>query len=216
MFDAFFFDLDGTIIDTETLWVEAVECFLRDTGIEPRHEDVLEDVYGIAWQDVREKLFRRYPGVTWNLDGIKQHFLRLRGSRPLPIESSIRLLRDLAETHPVAVVSGSTEDDVEQGIDLAGVRDCLVFALNSECYTQGKPNPECYRMAAGRLSVEPARCLVFEDSTVGVAAAKDAGMHCVALARPGRPAQDFARADWVLDDLGRFSIESYARERGPA
>ncbi len=213
MFDAVFFDLDGTLIDTEILWVEATECALRDAGLDPRYEDVLADVYGISWQDVEVNCKRRHPGMTWDLPGIKAHFHRLREGRHLPIEGSVRLLRELAAEYPVAIVSGSSAGDVRNGIVEAGVGDCLVFALDNSCYSPGKPDPACYRMAAERLGVAPERCLVFEDSRVGVGAAKGAGMHCVALARADRPGQDLSLADWVLDDLAHFSVDAYQARR---
>ncbi len=205
MFDAFFFDMDGTLLDTEILWVEATECFVRDCGFEPRYEDVLEDVYGISWRGVREKTQRRYAGLEWDWEAVKSHFTRLCDIRPLPIEGSIQLLHRLAEDYPVAVVSGSTQEDVQAGLARIGVLHSLAFTLDDSCYYPGKPDPACYRMAAERLGADPARCAVFEDSTAGLVAAKGAGMYGVALVRPGRPAQDVSMADVVLDDLSLFS-----------
>jgi beta-phosphoglucomutase-like phosphatase (HAD superfamily) len=59
-------------------------------------------------------------------------------------------------------------------------------------------------MAADRLGARPADCVVFEDSAVGVAAGKAAGMKVVALALPLHPRQDVAAADLILDDLDKF------------
>lgn len=219
MFEAFFFDLDGTLLDTEILWVEATECYVRDCGLEVRYEDVLADVYGISWRGVRENVQRRFPGLTWDWDAIKRHFLRLREIRPLPIEGSIRLLRRLAKHYPVGVVSGSTREDVQDGLSRIGVQDCVAFALDDSCYSPGKPDPACYRMAAERVGVSPASCVAFEDSTAGITAAKRAGLYCTALVRPGRPIQDVSMADLVLADLSLFSFdetqEKFAAEKRP-
>jgi len=82
--------------------------------------------------------------------------------------------------------------------------DCIAFYLGASDYPFGKPHPSGFLMAAERLGVEPANCVVFEDSAVGVAAGKAAGMKVVALAQPLRPKQDVAAADLILDDLGKF------------
>ena len=64
------------------------------------------------------------------------------------------------------------------------------------------------------MCVDPAACLVFEDSAAGVRAAKAAGMACVALARPCAPRQDVAPADLVLDDLAKFDLDAFVARRG--
>ena len=106
----------------------------------------------------------------------------------------------------MAIVSGSTRHDIQEAIDQMEIGDCLAFFVGAEDYRFGKPAPDCFQLAADKLGIAPAACVVFEDSTVGVAAAKAAGMYCVALSRPGRPAQQLDGADLVLDDLAGFQL----------
>ncbi len=208
MIEAYFFDLDGTLADTEILWVEAMELIARDHGCELSREEALEVVYGLAWPDVYDQFRRRFPDVQWSLEEmgalLGRHFFRLRDSRDIRIEGSIALLRRLATTHPTAVVSGSCRDDVEAAITTMDIAPLIRFHLGHEDYHPGKPHPACYLKAAEIMGVSPERCVVFEDSSVGISAAKDAGMFGVALARPGRPGQDYGRADLVLEDLAAF------------
>jgi HAD superfamily hydrolase (TIGR01509 family) len=205
---AYIFDMDGTLIDAEILWVEATRQFLNDRGAHETTDGALRMVYGRAWQDVHEEICRRYPALRMTMDemnrALKPYFARLRDRRDIRIPSSIALLRRLAERAPVCIVSGSRRAEVAEGIALMGVASCLRFYLGSEDYARGKPDPSCFLAAASRLGMAPARCVVFEDSTAGVRAAKKAGMYCVGLARPGAPAQDLAGADQVLGDLGAF------------
>ena len=111
MIEAYFFDLDGTLVDTEILWVEATELLAADMGYSLDRETALSLVYGISWPGVYDGLVQKFPTIDWTLDemGAKlaPYFLKLRDSRDVRIHSSIDLLKKLAETHPVAVVSGS-------------------------------------------------------------------------------------------------------------
>ncbi|HOZ45856.1 MAG TPA: HAD family phosphatase [Candidatus Hydrogenedentes bacterium] len=214
MIRAFLFDMDGTLLDTEILWVDAMDVFLAECGISMSREEIIELVYGIASIDIFEELGRRYPRLAAMsfeemVERFHPHFVRLRESRDVRIMSSIELLKRLAADYPVAIVSGSSTRHVTHGIEMMGIESHLAFFLAGEHYRSGKPDPECYLAAAHRLEMSPFDCLVFEDSTAGVRAAKGAGMHCVALARPDRPTQDLTEADWVLADLGAFSVKAY-------
>ena len=211
MIESFFFDLDGTLVDTEILWVEAMENLAREHGYEVAREQSLEMVYGVSWPEVYARARKLFPELQWSLDEmgalLAPHFLKLRDSRDVRIETSIALLRQLALTHPVAVVSGSYRADVEAAIEIMEISDEVNFYLGHEDYDPGKPHPACYLRAAAIAGVAPEKCVVFEDSNAGICAAKDAGAYGVALARPGRPTQDYSRADLVLDDLAKFSVD---------
>jgi beta-phosphoglucomutase-like phosphatase (HAD superfamily) len=213
MIQAYFFDMDGTLIDTEVLWVDATRLVLREFGFSIPYDEALEIVYGIPWKGVHAELTRRFSRFTLSAadmsQAVRPHFDRMTSDRDIRIEGSILLLERLARDYPIGIVSGAGPEDVSRGIALAGVGELLNFALSAADYPLGKPDPCGYLTAAGRLGLPPEQCLAFEDSAAGIAAAKGAGMHCVALARPGRPAQDVALADLVLEDLSQFEPEAY-------
>jgi HAD superfamily hydrolase (TIGR01509 family) len=139
-------------------------------------------------------------------------FEDLSRRRDIRILPSIELLGRLAVRLPVAIVSGSTRARVLQTLadqDLASAVRCVVAC---EDVPAGKPDPAGFLRAARELSVPPAGCLVFEDSAAGVAAAKTAGMRCVALAREDAVGQDLSAADLVLPTLARFDEERFWAE----
>ena len=209
MIKAFIFDMDGTLIDTDIIWVEAMELFLRDNGYPITHENATLLVYGKSWRDIYLDISRRFPDIGMNIEemeeGLHPYFIRLKSSRDVRITGSIDLLKRLSKNYPAVIVSGSSRKTVDETIAELELEPRVIFSLAAEDYSPGKPNPACYLMAAKKLGVPPIQCVVFEDSAAGVKAAKQAGMYCVALARKNAPKQDMSIADEILEDLADYA-----------
>ena len=212
---AVFFDLDGTLVDTEVLWLEAIRRAMAERGVELDQARSEKLVYGRSWADIYTEIDATWPGLWRGIDEMGprtgEHFEQLEAESDVALPGSIALLRELAADHLVAIVSGSTNATIARYIEGLALRDEVRFHLGCECYSPGKPDPAPYLMAAERAQADPAACLVFEDSWAGVTSAKAAGMRCVALSRPSAPAQDVGAADLVLADLGRFRLDALAR-----
>ncbi|MDD2600893.1 MAG: HAD family phosphatase [Kiritimatiellae bacterium] len=212
MIKAIIFDLDGTIVDTEMLWADAMINYLKDQGYECSRASILEVVYGRSWSDIYCDLIARYPvlaatSVEEMAVILSVYHQQLRDSSDeVVIDSSVKVLKELAASYPVIVVSGSPRQDIIECLQIAGISSSVQFFLGAEDYAPGKPHPAGYLMGAAMLGVEPAECLVFEDSAAGVTAAKSAGMRCVALSRASAHKQDVSHADLVLCDLAAFDI----------
>lgn len=211
---AFCFDLDGTLLDSEVIWVQIVEDFIRAADPGVTHDEALRMVYGKSWHDVYEEMRRRFPGATGSLPGMTRHFeqayRRAAAKRDVRIDGSVRLLRKLARDNHVCIVSGSPRSAIEDAIAMLGIGGDLRFFISSDDFQPGKPHPGCYRMAVERLGVPAGECVAFEDSAAGLLAARGAGLYCVALARPGAPAQDTSAAHRVVADLGMLDPEELA------
>jgi HAD superfamily hydrolase (TIGR01509 family) len=211
--EAFIFDLDGTLVDTEPLWCQAMQRFLSVRGLPVTEAYAHELVFGRAWSDIVARLRRDYPSILDEDGAIEREsvglYEALRGSMDIRIPNSIRLLKQLSRRHPVVIVSGSTRQQVEAAVVLMDVASHLRFYLGSEDYPRGKPDPSGFLLAAERLGVKPEACLVFEDSTAGVRAAKAAGMRCIALRPQGHTSQDLSAADEQLTDLAGFRWAAY-------
>lgn len=209
-FAACIFDLDGTLVDSEILWVKAIRGWLQDRDISISDEASLGLIYGRSWRDIYQRIITQFPGLAMSEQemerSVRPLFLDLCRNGDIIIPESVELLKRLARDYPVCVVTGSPRHDAEEALARAKIRSCLDFVLASEDYFPGKPDPCGFLLAASRLGVRPGRCLVFEDSLAGVSAARAAGMFCVALARPGRPAQDLRDADMVLTSLADFEM----------
>jgi len=212
MIKAFIFDFDGTLMDTEVLWVEAAERYLAERKTAITHDEAVRIVYGRSWLDVFESIVAICPAAHSSRvemeEAMRVHVLALREGRDISIPESVDLLRRLSEQYPVCIVSGSPRIDLMASLDELDVHSHLEFVLAAEDYGPGKPDPTCFLMAAERLQADPSECVVFEDSTAGINAAKRAGMQAVALVRPGLPEQDMSRADLIVSSLSGFSIDA--------
>lgn len=209
---AFIFDLDGTLLDSEILWCKAMQQVIANRGLPVTDSYACELVFGRSWGDVLTRLRQDYPSITEDAMSIElesqRYYDLLHASVDIRIHSSIELLKRLAQHHPVAIVSGSTRRQIADAIELMEIHDYLQFYLGNEDYHRGKPDPSGFLMAASHFGVAPEDCLVFEDSSAGVRAAKAARMRCIALCRKGLPPQDVSMADEILSDLSDFDLHS--------
>ena len=206
MYRAALFDLDGTLQDSEIVWVRATRDYVRDHGYPMTDDEALKTVYGRSWTNMYQDIVRFVPALasvsTFEMaDLVRDYYTRLVAGADIAIPGSVALFRRLARTMQVAIVSGSPRTDIANAVRDLGLADAISFFIGAEEYGNGKPDPTCYLMGAERAGVDPSECVVFEDATAGLLAAKRAGMHAVALRIPGRPAQDLSAADEVLDDL---------------
>jgi HAD superfamily hydrolase (TIGR01509 family) len=85
---------------------------------------------------------------------------------------------------PLAVVSGGRRDSVKRSLNALQLLDRFETLVCADDYTHGKPHPEPFLLAAERLGIPPAECLVFEDTDMGIAAATAAGMASVKVPAP--------------------------------
>jgi beta-phosphoglucomutase len=92
-------------------------------------------------------------------------------------------IRFAATCAPVAIVSAAARSEIDPVVAASGIGDAITLIVAQDDVTNGKPDPECYLTAARLLDIEPAAMLVFEDTDVGVAAAKAAGARIVGLTR---------------------------------
>ena len=210
---AFLFDLDGTLVDTEMVWARAMVDFVVDRGGRATVAGILEMVVGRNWLDIDKALHEAYPmlGDTTPMQDaivLKDYYNRHVGEpQTLRIESSIEFFRKVSELAPCAIVSGSPHDDVVTAAAMCGLGDKVSLVLGAGDYEAGKPSPSGYLKAAELLGVDPADCVVIEDSTVGVASGVAAGMKVLALDRSSTTPQKFEGQTWLVKDLSEIDVE---------
>jgi HAD superfamily hydrolase (TIGR01509 family) len=185
------FDLDGTLIDSEPVYWENDQVFLARYGIDFT-EELNESLFGCGAVDFFAKLQELFPLSSLNALPLEER-LRLKDEAYLEyardrihaftgVVAFARML--IAQGVPVAIASGSSPLAIERTLGYAGLGGLFAVRVSSVDVPRGKPAPDIFLEAARRLGVNPAMCLVLEDSVPGVQAAKAAGMACIALPAP--------------------------------
>jgi HAD superfamily hydrolase (TIGR01509 family) len=184
-FKAYLFDCDGTIVDSMPLHYKAWKHIL-DQHHCPFPE---EQFYAMGGMPVREILdtLNRLHGLSMPIDDLlatkeKHYFSSLADLQAVP-----EVLEHIHAAHghvPLAVVSGSTRDSVTKSLTALCLLDRFDTLVCAGDYTHSKPHPEPFLIAARRLGIAPKDCVVFEDTEMGIEAAKAAGMAWVRVPQP--------------------------------
>ncbi|MFZ5737471.1 MAG: HAD family hydrolase [Pseudomonadota bacterium] len=171
-------DMDGTLVDTERVYLESLTEVLNGFGL-PDATKTCESMIGLPGPECQALLVARY-GEALPLSAINRAFAQKRDARfaqGLPVKpGTCELLDALDEARcPVAVVTSSSRKTADLHLTLAGIRGRFDTILTRDDVVHGKPAPDLYLLAAGRLGATPANCVAVEDSSVGVTAAAAAG-----------------------------------------
>lgn len=179
------FDMDGVLVDSNPFHLRKWVDFLNDHGIAFNREDLPKQIFGHR----NDTAFRFFFGAKLTKEDrhrlseeLEARFRKVfrPHAKPLPGLASL-----IAECHraglPMAVASSAMSKNVEFIVDALEFRPYFRYLVTGDEVTHPKPDPEIYLKAAGRLELDPARCVAFEDSFVGVESAKRAGMKCVAI-----------------------------------
>ncbi len=211
---AVIFDLDGLLLDTERIHAqvyerianrydrtipEAVQARLRGRRSEDSAATLIEAV-GLPL-NVEEFLTIRLPLVE----------AAIQAAPPMP--GAVELVRSLhAAGVPQAIATSSNRSAFahktvphRSWLDLCNP----VICGDEPGLWRSKPAPDIFLIAAERLGVTPADCLVFEDAAAGIAAGKAAGMTVVAVPGPGADPDELAIADVLLDSLEQFDLGAW-------
>jgi HAD superfamily hydrolase (TIGR01509 family) len=179
-FSAYLFDCDGTVADSMPLHYKAWKRALAEFGC-PYPEDIFYAWGGKPVRKIIADLNAMY-GLQMPVDKLavlKESYYHQQLPELLPIPSVLEQIHAQYGRIPFAVVSGSRRDSVVGSLTALGLLDKFETLVCAEDYKHGKPAPDCFLLAAERLGVPPARCLVFEDTELGIEAATAAGMASV-------------------------------------
>lgn len=181
-FGGYIFDCDGTLVDTMPLHYRAWSAALQRFGLAGElDEELFYALGGVPTRRVAELLGEHY-GLMLDPDRVfhekEELFLEMQGELRV-IPAVVEFARRAAKRAPVSVASGGPKPIVRQTLERAGIADLFPVVVTPEDVLHGKPAPDMFLLAAAKMGVAPAACLVFEDAEPGFRAAEAAGMQCV-------------------------------------
>jgi beta-phosphoglucomutase len=181
---ALVFDMDGVLIDSNPVHREAWTEFNRRHGLETT-PDMLERMYGKRNDDIVRDYFgdSLSPAEVDRLGADKERLYREMVGERIE-EVMVRGIRGFLEKYrsvPMALASNAEPQNVRFLLDRARLAPYFRVVLDGSQVSRPKPDPEIYLLAAKRLGIAPANCIVFEDSHSGVQAALAAGMRVIGL-----------------------------------
>ena len=185
-YGGYIFDCDGTLADSMVVHYRAWLAALRVHGA----------TFDFSWELFTSRAGMTLPNTVRELNAQFGHALdpeavttsqRLEYERYLPtvqpIAEVVELALRVAKVCPVSVASGGERNIVRRTLELIGLGQTFPVVVTAEDVIHGKPAPDMFLLAAERMGVPPTECVVFEDSVLGLQAAKRANMAAV-LVRP--------------------------------
>lgn len=204
-FDAFVFDLDGVLTDTETIWDEVRRGLAADAG-RPWPDDATAAMMGMSTPEWAAYLVEAVglPGTPEQVADQVIDAMAARYADQLPtLPGAVAAVRRMAELLPLGLASSSPRRLIDTGLAVLGVADLFRATVSTEEVARGKPAPDGYLRACELLGVDPRQCVCAEDSTNGIRSAAAAGLTVIAVPQPFHPpAPDaLALAAATLSDL---------------
>ena len=197
MIQGVIFDMDGLMFDTEPIWTSLWQPALARLGL-PYKEGLAEAVRGTTGE-VSRSIVQRFYGPDCDAKAVMDTLYRLGAevlrAAPAPKKPGLDALLDWLEGQriPAAVASSSCLEDIRCNLDGWGLAHYFTAIVSGPEVAHSKPHPEIFLTAAARLGVEPARCLVLEDSFNGVRAGAAGGFVTVMVPDLQQPDEEMRR-----------------------
>lgn len=206
---AIIFDMDGVIINSEPLHFKIEKELLEKLGGNISDEE-LQSFAGTTdynmWSKFKE-MFKLKPSVEELIEAKKERFMKRIDEVELVDNFMDFMLSAYEEGYILAIASSNNRRIVNAVVEKFQLGKYMKFIISGEEVNKGKPDPEIFLTAAKKINVDPSNCIVIEDATNGVKAAKAAGMNCIALKNLDSGNQDLSEADLIIEDFKELNLD---------
>ena len=203
---AVIFDMDGVLLDSEPYYYDYLMSRFKELSLEVSDEEY-DRFVGLPTRQVWGYL-EKTKGIEIDIEALmksEEHQVNevFSNADLIPIHGIPELLSELDEAGiPMNIASSSARSTIEIIVRKLDLNGYFKFLLSGTEVGNGKPNPDIFLRSAEVHGFKPKDCLVIEDSSNGVKAAKSAGSYCVGFRNPGSGKQDLSDADIIIDDFG--------------
>jgi HAD superfamily hydrolase (TIGR01509 family) len=211
MMKAVIFDMDGVLIDSEPLHTLADNQILIDSGI-TAPATYFERFVGWTNQSMWEEIKKDYH-ITASAEELMELQMPLKikllqVGDYVPIPGIVDLLEQITGMNiPIAIASSSPLQFIEAVLEKLGLKNYVKLWLSGEEVERSKPEPDIFLKVAELLNVNPNDCIVIEDSSSGVSAAKKAGMRCIGFRNINSGNQNLSGADLIVNKIDEINIK---------
>lgn len=208
---AVIFDLDGVLVDSESVWEDVRRELAASHGREwlPEHQERVMGMSTAEWS----AYLSHDVGIGMAPSEVASMVVRgvadRYGLQPPMLEGAVGAVRGLARRWPLGLASSSARSLIDLVLERSGLAALFAAVVSTEELARGKPAPDVYLEAAARLGVEPRRCAAVEDSANGLRSAAAAGTWVVAVPNRHYPPDEeaLALANVVLESLHQLTPE---------
>lgn len=205
MIKALIFDMDGTLVDSETLHFEAWKETLLRHGVERFAFDDFISYVGVSNEKLAEDYIHSVSlsATIGQLVKEKQEIYLQMIPAIKPLAGVETIINRFSEDYRLAVASSSDCIEIENILKTLNLRHRFEYIVGGDMTYRKKPDPDIYLKVVNLLGLAPYECIAFEDSESGLVSAKDAGMFVVAVPNKLSEHHDFSRADLIVDCLDK-------------
>ena len=211
MIELIIFDLEGIVINTESLWDESQKLFLKKYNIEYELNDFKPLVTGRTISE-GTKMIKKYYNLSQNENILTKERLdiiyELLDTKVYYIDGFISFYKLISNIGIKTCAATSMDkglfDKIRFSKELTDLFNNNIF-FSSELKIPSKPHPDIYLYSANKMSVSPKQAIVIEDSPVGITAAKDANMICIGLTTTFN-SEYLIEADFIINSYSEIPI----------
>jgi beta-phosphoglucomutase len=208
------FDFDGVLANTEPLHLDAFRHVLGGRGVNLEAADYFRRYVGREDRAVFREIGRD-RGLSWGPPECDRFaaekaavYRRAIDTQPVLFDGVGARVREWAREVPVAIASGALREEIDAILAAAGLRGLFTVVVAAGDTASGKPEPDPYRAALGRLGADAGRSVAVEDSVWGITSARRAGMKVVGVTT-SHPRDRLAAADAVVTSFEELSLELF-------
>lgn len=181
-FQGFIFDCDGTLAHSIEVHYHAWVLAFEKHGAHFEYTwELFRSLGGMGLVEQTNLLKKRF-NLDFDINKLlqdQQMFVDANIDKIRPNHGVVETAYYLSQTHPVSVASGGSREHVHKTLKVIGAWDIFSIVVTQDDVKKSKPAPDLFLLAAKKMSIPPKKCLVFEDTQIGIEAAKHAGMQYI-------------------------------------